>query len=64
MELIDDNEIRKRVTMEIGFLGRLTHHEHIIPMREWFENDDNFIIIFDRPKNHKDLFGEFLLREI
>ena len=30
-------------------------------MREWFEDDDHFIIIFDRPKSHKDLFGEYLI---
>ena len=48
----------KIVTVEIELLSTLTRHENIISMREWFEDDDHFIIIFDRPKNHKDLFGK------
>ena len=44
--------------MEIDLLTSLTRHENIISMREWFEDDENFIIIFDRPKTHKDLFGK------
>lgn len=46
----------KIVTVEIDLLTSLTRHENIISMREWFEDDENFIIIFDRPKTHKDLF--------
>ena len=52
-------EINGRVvTLEIDLLTSLNRHENIISMREWFEDDENFIIIFDRPKNHKDLFGK------
>ena len=46
------------MTLEIDLLTSLNRHENIISMREWFEDDENFIIIFDRPKNHKDLFGK------
>ena len=47
------------VTVEIDLLSRLSRHENIISMREWFEDEEQFIIIFDRPKNHKDLFGKW-----
>jgi len=53
---IDIGEERKRVTLEIYLLRRIGRHENIIALREWFESSSEFILIFDRPANHKDFF--------
>lgn len=58
---IDIGEDRKRVTLEIYLLRRIGRHENIIALREWFESSSEFILIFDRPANHKDLFGIFTM---
>lgn len=53
---IDLGVSRKKVTLEILLLRRLGKHENIISLREWFEGHDDFILVFDRPTFHKDLF--------
>ena len=57
---------KKWVSIEIALLNRVTPHPNIIPLLEWFDETDEFVLIFDRPGKHMDFFGEslFLLKHI
>ena len=46
------------VSVEIALLNRITFHPNIIPMYEWFDQGDEFVLIFQRPNKHVDFFGE------
>ena len=46
------------VSVEIALLNRITFHPNIIPMYEWFDHGDEFVLIFQRPNKHVDFFGE------
>lgn len=44
------------VSVEIALLNRITFHPNIIPMYEWFDQGDEFVLIFQRPNKHMDFF--------
>ena len=46
------------VSVEIALLNRITFHPNIIPMYEWFDHGEEFVLIFQRPNKHVDFFGE------
>ena len=46
------------VGIEIFLLDRITNHSNIIPLYEWFDQGDEFTLIFQRPNKHVDFFGK------
>ena len=50
---------KKWVSIEIALLNRVTPHPNIIPLLEWFDEGDEFVLVFDRPGKHMDFFGEW-----
>ena len=45
------------VGIEIFLLDRITLHPNIIPLYEWFDQGEEFTLIFKRPNKHVDFFG-------
>ncbi|MCL4136771.1 UNVERIFIED_CONTAM: hypothetical protein GTU68_032213, partial [Idotea baltica] len=56
----DDKKIMPR---EIAILNRLSSVPRVIQLLDWYEDDDSFLLIFDRPEPCLDLFEYISLKK-